>query len=375
MHDKEWAAVPPNERLRDASAVIAIPARDEEACLPACLSALDGQRDASGRPLRPGSFAVLLLANNCRDRTAEVARGLAPGLSYPLLVREAVLPATRAHAGGARRAAMDAAADLLAGGPPGAAILTTDADGRPDPGWLQANLAALAAGAEAVAGTIQVAPDEWGALPEALREREQREARYAALLDELAARLDPDPHDPWPRHGIHSGASIALTLDAYRRIGGLPLVPSGEDRALFTALLRADMRVRHCPDARVTVSCRLDGRAAGGMADTMRHRLQDEDAAPTDPRLEPARDAFRRFRRRRALRRLRAGRGDPRRLARALGLGVDRLVDIAARRGFWRAWEELETAAPALSRRSLSAGALLAETARAAALLSALRRA
>ena len=373
--DFEPAAGPRGVRRPAPMAVVAIPARDEASCVPACLHALAIQEDAAGRAIGTGTFAVLLLANNCRDGTAAVARAMAPSLPYPLIVREAELPPGRSHAGGARRAAMDAAAALLDTHAPGAVILSTDADGLPEPGWLQANLSALAAGADAVAGSIRPDPAQWSALPQALREREAREARYATLLDEIAARLDPDPHDPWPRHGIHSGASIALTLGAYRRVGGLPEVPVGEDRALFLALLRADMRVRHLPDARVTVSCRLDGRAAGGMADTMRSRLREEDAAPTDPRLEPARDAFRRFRRRRALRRLRAGRGDPRLLARALGLSTEVLASIAARPGFWRAWEELEAAAPALRRRSVAAGALNAEAARAAALLSALRAA
>ena len=176
-------------------------------------------------------------------------------------------------------------------------------------------------------------------LPAALRRQEAREARYAALLDEMASLVDPDPHDPWPRHAAHSGASIALTLAAYRRVGGLPAVPVGEDRALFEALIRADMRVRHCPAARVIVSCRLDGRAAGGMADTLRRRLAEADAAPLDARLEPALDALFRLRCRRALRRLRAGLprpGDPLRLALgarpgAGGAGGDRRLPR-----FWR---------------------------------------
>lgn len=353
-------------------AVIAIPARDEAARLPACLAALAQQQDLGG-------VAVLVLANNCRDDTAAIARALAPDLPFRLEVREASLPPALSHAGGARRAAMEAAAELLAAeaDPRRAILLSTDADGRAEPGWLAANLAALAAGADAVAGAIAPDPAEAALLPAALRRQEAQEARYAALLDEMAALVDPDPHDPWPRHAAHSGASIALTLAAYRRVGGLPAVPVGEDRALFEALIRAEMRVRHCPAARVIVSCRLDGRAAGGMADTLRRRLAEADAAALDARLEPALDALLRLRCRRALRRLRAGRprlGDPVRLALALGLAPAALAEIAQLSGFWSAWEALQARALPLRRpRLLRAGEVGAEIDRATTILGALR--
>ncbi|MFZ4410132.1 MAG: glycosyltransferase [Paracraurococcus sp.] len=358
-------------RPRRLRAAIAIPARDEAARLPDCLRALAAQRHAA-------EAAVLVLANNCRDDTAAVAQAMASSLPFRLVVREAALPPALSHAGGARRAAMDAAADLLAAeAGPCAALLSTDADGRAEPGWLAANLAALAAGADAVAGAIAPDPAEAALLPGALRRREAREARYAALLDEMASLVDPDPHDPWPRHAAHSGASIALTLSAYRRVGGLPAVPVGEDRALFEALLRAEMRVRHCPAARVIVSCRLDGRAAGGMADTLRRRLAEADAAPLDATLEPAVDALFRLRCRRALRRLHAGEpraGDPLRLALALGLAPGVLADIAVLPRFWQAWEALERhALPLRRRRPLVLGELGGESLRAERILRALR--
>jgi hypothetical protein len=357
---------------------IAIPARDEAARLPNCLAALADQRDADNRPLNPSETAVVVLANNCGDDTADVARSLAPALPFRLAVQEMVLPPSRAHAGGARRAAMDAAAALLGDDAPhNAAILSTDADGRAAPNWLAANLVALEAGADAVAGAIEPDPEEIARLPPALRRREARETRYAALLDEMAAVVDPDLHDPWPRHSAHSGASIALTLVAYRRVGGLPEVPVGEDRALFEALARVGMRVRHCPAARVTVSCRLDGRAAGGMADTMRRRLAETDSAPVDPLLEPALDALWRLRCRRALRLLRTGSpspGDPRRLAFTLGLSPIRLLAIARIPGFSEAWDLLQAESRSLRRRTLTARQVETETARAVSLLNTLRR-
>ena len=359
---------------------IAIPARDEGDYLPGCLLALAQQRGPAAAPFDYSGVTVLVLANGCTDATADIARAMAPALPFRLEVREVTLPPRLAHAGGARRTAMDAAAAHLERqrALPRAALLSTDADGRAGPHWLAANLAALAAGADAVAGAIEPDPVDARRLPACLRRREAQEARYAALLDEIAALVDPDPNDPWPRHAAHSGASIALTLEAYRRIGGLPAVPSGEDRALFEALMDAEMRVRHCPTARVTVSCRLDGRAAGGMADTLRQRLAEAGAAPLDPGLEPATDALRRLRCRRALRRLRAGQlpaREQQRLARWLGLDPLALAGCAGRPGFRQAWAELQRlAVPLRDRRQLRLRDLGGEIGRAKAILRALRR-
>ncbi|MGX9965575.1 glycosyltransferase [Roseomonas sp. F4] len=351
--------------------VVAIPARDEAARLPACLTALAQQQGVA-----PGEFAVLVLANNCRDDTAERARALARELPYRLEVVECRLPPGRSHAGGARRAAMEAGAALFGDAPAEQALLfSTDADGRAEPGWIAANLAAFAAGADAVAGTYAPDPAEAALLPAALQQREAEEAAYAALLEEMAALVEADPHDPWPRHAVHSGASIALRLAAYRAVGGLPPVPVGEDRALFAALQRTGLRVRHCPAARVIVSCRLTGRAAGGMADTLRDRLARPEA-PVDDRLEPALAALFRLRCRQALRRLHQGHprpGDPARLARMLGLEVTALTTLAAQPRFAPAWEALQAAAEPLRRRSLLVAELPAETARAQSILAVLR--
>jgi hypothetical protein len=42
----------------------------------ACLDALLAQRDLSGRPLPPDALGLVLLLNNCSDRTAAIARGV-----------------------------------------------------------------------------------------------------------------------------------------------------------------------------------------------------------------------------------------------------------------------------------------------------------
>ena len=56
---------------------------------------------------------------------------------------------------------------------------------------------------------------------------------------------------------------------------------------------RIDARIRHAPDVLVTVSGRLEGRAEGGMADTLRRRLVRPDEW-LDDCIEPAADRLRR---------------------------------------------------------------------------------
>ena len=109
--------------------VVAIPVRDEEKRLPACLHALARQRDRSGRSISPTQVRVVLFANNCTDRSASLARNLGGGLSLDVRVVEARLPPAIAHAGSARRAAMDLAeAWLVEAGESDGVILATDAD-------------------------------------------------------------------------------------------------------------------------------------------------------------------------------------------------------------------------------------------------------
>jgi hypothetical protein len=187
--------------------------------------------------------------------------------------------------------------------------------------------------------------------------------------------LDPDSFDPWPRHTEHSGASLAVTLEAYRRAGGIPPVPIGEDRAFVEALRRVDARVRHSPAVRVVVSGRTIGRAAGGMADTIRRRLTKPDET-LDERLEPASNAARRAWSRALLRRIWSG---------DLSSGVAfKLLSMNARvpesevrklfglSYFGEAWSALESRSPALRRQRILVSSLPVEMMRARGIRSAL---
>lgn len=281
-------------------AVVAIPACNEEERIGACLAALAGQ---SG--LEAGTLGLLLFLNNCTDSTAAVVTAAA--LPCPLRVIERTHP--QASAGWARRCAMEEAANWLrSGGRDDGVLLTTDADSRVDEDWVARNLAAIDAGASAVAGRLALDADEAARLPPALHLRGQREGAYEALLTEICARVDPEPGNPWPCHWSKSGATIAVTLEAYDLVGGMPAQPTGEDRAFIDAITARDLIVRHDPGIVVTTSGRLEGRATDGVADTIRLRCEVPES-PCDDRLEPVLRVAMRCRLRRRLRRLWAAGG------------------------------------------------------------------
>ena len=186
--------------------IIAIPVRNEAERIARCLTAIDRQTG-----LAPGRLGLVLFLNNCTDDTARIVAEQVPTLSIPVRVIERSYAG--AHAGWARRAAMDAASAWLEGegsAPAPATILTTDADSIVPPDWVAGNLAALEAGADAVAGRVELIPEEAALLPPSLPARGRLEDTYDALITEMEARIDPDPHDPWPCHRTTIGAGAFI---------------------------------------------------------------------------------------------------------------------------------------------------------------------
>ncbi len=316
--------------------VVAIPARNEAECLPLCLNALAGQRDAP-------DFSVVVFANNCEDETASVARSMARRLPFRLRVRQISLPEAQRTAGHARRGAMDMAAKMIGDGD--GILLSTDADAQPRPDWLANVTRHLGDGADAVAGRAIMVGSEAESLSAPLRARLRREAWLARLMDRIAAAIDEIPWDPWPRHCGHWGANFAVRARTYRACGGLPQVPLAEDRAFFALLDSRDARIRHAEDCVVEVSARVQGRAPGGMADVLARRMAGEDPL-CDAALEPLGHALRRYRLRSALRQ-----GDDfatARNARRLGLSEEELRESVAAASAGEAWARLMADAPAL---------------------------
>lgn len=247
-----------------AECVVCIPARDEEERLPELLTALTRQSIA---PLR-----VVVVANNCTDRTAEVARRFAdrdPRLR--LRVRELDWPAGLANVGRARGAAMAAGTAWLREEAGDGILVSTDADATPPPHWVAAILDGFRRGAEVVGGEIRIAEEADRPAPDWLTRGREKVASYWSAVRELAHAIDPLPHDPPARHGDHTGASLAVTIAAYEAAGGIPPLAVREDGALVGAVERNGGRVRHPAAVWTEVSPREEGRAEGGMATEMRN--------------------------------------------------------------------------------------------------------
>jgi hypothetical protein len=154
----------------------------------------------------------------------------------------------------------------------------------------------------------------------------------------------------------------------------MPAVKLAEDRAFFAALRRVDARIRHAPEVRVVVSARLSGRAVGGMADTMRRRLQVMDDV-LDERLEPAVAAVRRARLRAWLRHAWRCRNGDVTLAFQLGLSAAAVRELVDKPYFGAAWAEAEASSPVLQRRRVSVADLRRQTMLARRVRDALRAA
>lgn len=261
--------------------VVAVPARNEVERLPALLEALARQTwlKRHGRRLD-----VVVVLNNCDDGSVEVAataRSLYPALRLEVIDVE--LPPRRAHVGWARRMAMDRA---YARAKRCGVLLSTDADAVPAPNWVEATLDAITAGADLVGGHIIGNKVEEAALGADFVRRAGRHLEYARLTDRLTSLMLPAPHDPWPRHSDHTGASLAVRAEVYAAVGGIPPLPFREDVGFVTKAVAAGYRLRHSPDVVVSVSARLDGRARGGMADCLIAWIAAEAAG--DPHLVEA---------------------------------------------------------------------------------------
>jgi len=345
---------------RERRIVVAIPVKNESDRIGPCLRALAGQQGALADKL-------VLLLNNCTDDTAHQIRRVAPSLGTPCAMIERRLYGAEATAGFARSLALRHAAAGLSDND---VLITTDADGEVDPVWVSENLHAINQGADAVCGRADIDPAEAHLIPAHLQDDDSKECTLHAMLDEIAWRLDPDPADPWPRHTQDAGASIAVTVGAWRRAGGMPPVPTGEDRAFIENLRRVDARIRHSCSVRVTVSARAIGRAAGGMADTIRRRMIEQDEF-TDAAIEPAIDRYRRITFRAKARAAWATPdGDHSALAQALGVSRTVVTDALHHPFFGQAWASLQEDCPRLLQHRVrfldlpqeidSAGALLA---------------
>ncbi len=242
------------------SAVI-IPARNEERRLPMCLAALS--------PQIGDDVLVVVVANNCTDGTAEAARQ-AIGRSTEIV--DCVLGPSQGVGEARQRGCLHA----LSLYPEVDALMTTDADCVVATDWIVNTLSHLHE-VDAVCGRVEPMPDETAILAGMPVQEGTNEAIYRDLVLCFYDVLAPEMHNRYPHHGEASGASLACRVSAWKHVGGFGDLRTGEDRDLIRRMRENDLCIRHADDVRVQASCRLIGRAPGGMADTLRDRLQGVD--------------------------------------------------------------------------------------------------
>ena len=246
---------------------VCVPARNEAERLPVLLAALAAQD-------WPGSVMVSIGVNNTTDDSLDVI-GRAQrryGARLDIAVVVADFAPELAHAGSARKLAMDAGLRRIARAKDGV-LVSTDADSRPPVDWLCNIAKAVDRGADMVGGRIDIDSNE--PLPPAVSALRSAWDAYWAAVRAIEDAIDPLPWDVAPRHGDHTGASLAIRASVYRACGGVPLLATGEDRALVTAALARGARLAHPANVRIAVSPRLEGRAEGGMASAMQQLYRD----------------------------------------------------------------------------------------------------
>ncbi|PZU07152.1 MAG: glycosyl transferase family 2 [Sphingobium sp.] len=262
--------------------VVCVPSRNEAERLPILLRSL-AEQDCEA-PVH-----VQICVNNSHDGSVDRVCTAAQKHADRLVIHldEIDFPPETANAGTARRRAMGLGLHRLSCLDTGV-LLTTDADARLPSHWISANLAAISRGADLVGGRILL--DRSEAVP-------QHVVRLRAMLDsyweevrEIEDTIDPLPHDPPPRHGDHTGASLAIRAATYIAAGGVPPIETGEDRALVSSALATGAHLAHPMDVWVEVSARTVGRAVGGMADYLRRLQAGPDDGPYLPPLEAWRD-------------------------------------------------------------------------------------
>ena len=234
---------------------IIIPARNEADRIGDCIAALG--------PQLAGRARLIVVVNNSTDDTARIAGDT----RFAVKVIDCQL-AGDGGVGSARKIGADHALSHM---PALRYILTSDADSIVAGDWMERTIRYLQT-ADVICGLPIPLDDNPAALSGMNAEYGTLEGTYRDLVLRYVDRHAPDHCNPMPHHGEASGASLAFRKSAYCRIGGFAEMRTGEDRDIVRRAKTAGLKVRHASDVIVRVSCRLDGRAPGGMAEALQQR-------------------------------------------------------------------------------------------------------
>jgi cellulose synthase/poly-beta-1,6-N-acetylglucosamine synthase-like glycosyltransferase len=226
-----------------------IPASNEERTIERCLRSV---LSSAAQCDRCESFWVVVVADGCCDATAAIARGILKGQGE-------VIETTVRSPGSARRIGARAVLEHFGGLDPSRVWLAnTDADTHVPENWLSTHLYLADSNAGAVAGIVELDPDE-------LR------PEVARLYQETYKLSADGTHEH-----VH-GANLGVRADAYLDVGGWSDLQSAEDHCLWGRLTRRGWRVRSPTASVVLTSGRLQGRAQGGFAATLLRELRSRE--------------------------------------------------------------------------------------------------
>ncbi len=256
--------------------LVVIPASNEEEYLPAAIHRVV----RSAAEASAGSWALIVIVNNSDDVTYDIAKKQLHKLGCPALLLECAFDPSIADIGHVRRFALDLAAAL-----PGARyLLSTDADGEVGIDWVERAIASLRH-SEMVCGKVATNGADLASLPASVTICGDVETDLRSALDSLWYALNGPSARGFSNMGL--GANMAVRARSYIAAGGLPPVPSGEDRALHALFARQGRSIEHDSAMIVTVSGRTCSRVQGGMAACLAARARDRDPF-VDSQLWPA---------------------------------------------------------------------------------------
>jgi hypothetical protein len=219
--------------------VVAIPARDEESLLPACLRSVHAAVTAL-RQARPGIHLVVAVAlDGCTDGSARVLGGWDAAA--------VVLPGR--GVGAARDAAIERGLSALRNPPEDATwVACTDADTVVPSRWLVRHVMWAERGADLVVGTAE---------PVGVARGEALAAWHAR-------------HQLVEGHAHVHGANLGVRADRWRQVGGFGQRTVGEDVDLVERVRTLTGRWVATDTTRVLTSGRPRSRVDGGFADYLR---------------------------------------------------------------------------------------------------------